>query len=696
MKDERNKPAAKFHAGVPGAHTKERAAFKTLLLTNPNYFGNLAASPLKPTLIVADKTHYEELACVGYHPQQERLEAVVYVYQPSGYGGGICGPGTPEYVRFYLSSDDGASWQDQGMTSFQAHDIPEGTEGKKRLEYAVSLAIQPQRKLCFSDLLIRVRAILSWNNPPPANQPGWVPVWGNVREANIQVEPRRFIFLPEILEVAKLKVPPQLAEVVDLDLPLQTQTKLLGAAELAVQYRGKDVPAHRFAFKEISAFVSANASLSAESFAQLLPGIDFHPEITDLLFPKTDGDTRYEELKCIGLDPNHPDTLVGVIQVKKSSGYSGGPCTDGSREYVTFWGDFDGTGSFETCLGTAQVQVYDLPDIPDGGVFYAVRLPVDLSSYRRPCKQGPRVVPIRAILSWNVAVPCTNPNQVPTWGNREETLINIAPSASAPAGKIAILGGIPVSHIDAFTGLTTDTAVFATNNLHPDSLGRPCPFGGIVTVQGVPLLGHTYKIEVTPDGGVAPTAVVTELVLTRSDGTTFTHNADSSGRFTYRDFTENVNSLLARWQSSGDEKWQVKLSTFDGDNLVGTDTRLIQLDNTPPEASIMITTGIGDCGKFPIDTRLEGNFVARDAYFGSYGLSVEPTPSDGRTPDPASGFVETSPAPGNDWTFETMGMAACGYVVRVGATDRAIIDSQGVGHHAGDSVGFCLDEPKKS
>src|SRR5256885_10008839 len=44
--------------------------------------------------------------------------------------------------------------------------------------------------------------------------------------------------------------------------------------------------------------------------------------------------------------------------LKKASGFSGGPCTQGSREYVTFWGDFDGNGSFETCLGTASVQVY--------------------------------------------------------------------------------------------------------------------------------------------------------------------------------------------------------------------------------------------------------------------------------------------------------------------------------------------------
>ena len=171
------------------------------------------------------------------------------------------------------------------------------------------------------------------------------------------------------------------------------------------------------------------------------------------------------------------------------------PARQGSHEYVTFWADFDDNGNFETCLGTADVQGLRREGAAQG-VYYAVRLPVNLSEYRQPCKKGPRLVRIRAILSWNVAVPCNDPNHVPTWGNREETLINIAPVAGAPAGEIAILGGIPTSMIDPVTGLTTPDAVFATNNLPPDNPdgnlltadGRPCPFGGRVTVQGAPVL----------------------------------------------------------------------------------------------------------------------------------------------------------------------------------------------------------------
>ncbi len=703
MNDELKKAVQKSQATMQEAHSKERGTFKALLLTNPNYFGNLPGSVFTPVLPISGNTFYEELGCVGYHPQQKRLEGVVYIYQPSGYGTDVCGPGTPEYVRFYLSFDNGVTWEDQGMTSFQAHNIPEGTEGGKRLEYAVSLAVNPRRNFCFFNPLIRMRAILSWNNPPPANQPNWPPVWGNVREATILVEPRRFIFPPEIFEVAKVKLPTSLQEIIPLDSPIEIKPKILGAAELATHYKDKGVPVHRFAFKEISSFISGKTSLTAEGFAKILPGIEIDPNIIGKLFPPTDGDTSFEELKCIGLDPNSPDTLVGIIQVKKSSGYSGEPCTDGSREYVTFWGDFDGNGSFENCLGTAEVRVYDV-NVPPEGVHYAVRLAVDLNEYRQACKKGPKVVRIRAILSWNSPVSCVTPNKVPTWGNREETLINIAPVAGAPAGKIAILGGIPVSFIDDVTGLTTPDAVFATNNLPPDNPdgslatadGRPCPFAGRVTVQGAPLLFHSYKVEVTPAGGGAPTAVVTDLVLTRQDGTTFVHKANvATLRFNYLPFTENINSVLAQWDSTGDAKWEVKLSTFDaGGFLVGQDTHLIQLDNTGPDASIEITTGIGDCGKFTIGTLLSGNFVARDDYLSGYSLGVEPgvNPAGVGVPSPSSGLINTAVAPGDVWSLNTTGMRSCGYVIRVVASDRAIVDSQSVGHHASDSSGFCLEE----
>lgn len=676
------------------SYPKQRQGFKAMLLSNPNYFGNAFESEWEPIFPMCSNTFYEEMGCVGYHPQQEQLEAVVYVYQPSGYGTGVCGSGTPEFVRFYLSFDDGATWEDQGMASFQAFNIPEGTEGERRLEYAVSLKVDPPSKFCIHNPLIHVRAILSWNDPPPADQPDWLPVWGNVRQSTILVEPIRVAVLKEILELAKFKLPPYLKTVLDLETPMPIKKKALGAADLAALY-GKKVPAHRFALKEYAAFTSGKIKLSAQAYLKLLPNIKIDPELIEQFALAMDGDTSFEELECIGLDPNTPDTLVGVLNVKKSLGYSGGPCTDGSREYVTFWADFDDNGTFEACLGTADVTVYDVEETPPEGVHYAVRLPVNLDPYRQACTAGPRLVRIRAILSWNVAAPCADPNHVPVWGNREETVIHISPGKGAPGGYIAILGGIPVAHIDDVTGLTTSGALFATNNLPPDALGRPCPFGGCVTAQGTSIPGYSYMVETSPDGLIW-TPALKDLVVTDQYGNTGVHQADPvTHHFAYLPFEQNVNGLLAQCDSAGDDLWYIRLVVFDGGGAQqgAPDVHRIQLDNTHPTVSIAMAPGTPSCGKFTIGTTLNGTFVARDEYLGSYALWVAPpiNPPGVGVPNPSSGNTQTAMAPGDAWDLDTSNMLSCGYVLHLRVIDRAIINSQRVGHRKGSSIGFCLE-----
>src|SRR5271170_478617 len=183
-----------------------RGHFKMLLLANPNYFGNVSGSGFKPVLSIASDTEYEELGCVGFSLQLSRLEATVSIKQSSGYDGGLCTAGSQEYVRFYLSFDGGVTWQDQGAVSFTVHDTP----GPKPLAYSVALPISAAEEFCFFENLPLVRAILSWNLEPPAATPSFVPVWGNVVNATIQIPPRHFIILHELLSKAKVELPAKL------------------------------------------------------------------------------------------------------------------------------------------------------------------------------------------------------------------------------------------------------------------------------------------------------------------------------------------------------------------------------------------------------------------------------------------------------------------------------------------------------
>ncbi len=512
------KPPTSTQAKEP-PHSKERSQFRALLLSNPNYFGNLKVSPFQPVVTIQSNTTWEELGCVGFQPELSRLEAVVFINQPTGYGGDVCSPGTPEYVRFYISFDNGATWQDQGMESFTAWNIPEGTSGEKRLEYAVTRVINPPKKFCFFTNLALVRAILSWNVQPPPNDPDFQPVFGDVHDTHIQIDGWKIIILADALKELQVQLPEPLEKALDLTHPIPVaKSKALSVAELQKLYRGKNVPPHRFALGEVHKLISQPAlteSLMAPGYEGVFGKLDINiSDVVGKLFPD-ESLTHYEELVCVGLN-NSQSALVGVIRLKESSGYSGDPCTDGSLEYVTFWGDFNGNGTFETCLGTASVRVYDVENIPSDGLEFSVYLPVDLTKYHQPCEQGAKVVKIRAILSWKVPPPCSDPNYVPVWGNREETLVHITGPVLEPGDFSPFLyevNGVDVCSIDPSTGYATGDR----------------PFGGVVYVMGeIPAaLALTvpntlkYKVTVNPldtPGGPQPLANSFDIAVVQGFG----------------------------------------------------------------------------------------------------------------------------------------------------------------------------------
>src|ERR1044071_719867 len=84
----------------------ERQHFRALVLSNPNYFGNLEASKLPPVKILKSITSFEQLGCAGRNRPAARLETVIHVKQDAGYGGDICSAGTFESVRFYVGLHD--------------------------------------------------------------------------------------------------------------------------------------------------------------------------------------------------------------------------------------------------------------------------------------------------------------------------------------------------------------------------------------------------------------------------------------------------------------------------------------------------------------------------------------------------------------------------------------------------------------
>lgn len=691
---------------------RERSEFKQLLAANPNYFGNLKDSPLKPVKKVVGNTSYEELTCLGFNPNLNLLEATVEIKRPAGFLGNLCRPGSHEHVRFF--ADDGAGWVDLGVASFNVHDIPNikdcAGDPDKPLAYVVTKEFDPFRKFCRKPVLPRVRAILSWETVPDPD-PNWPPVWGNVLERSVQVKPRDWQ-LADIFEVLQedlgqvVKLPVELAEVQLNPIPLPDPPPL-SLPDLVSLYAAEkpgrpgapvktSVEPHRFGVEELNAALKPGSLEQSALVAKIgqwqALGLDWAKAITAL--DKTKGNVAYEELDCLGLDYNR-EWLVATFRIKKPSGYSGNLCQKGSREHVAFWADWDDTCEW-TYLGTVSIEVHDIAGMPADGLHYAAILPVNLSALRRPCA-NPKIGRVRAVLSWNTSPSTSDPDAVPHWGNRVDSHVQIRPGDPVvqPEPIISILGGIPISEIDtAISGLTTATAKFALTGHDADSLGRPCPFGRRVAVQGPPFVGYKYRVWVHRVGSADPPQLVTTPIRTVDLNGVGTWRFPAGGFFTYLDNMQNIINLLAWWDTSGDDQWEIQLEIATGGGVVlgSSAWHRIQLDNTAPTA--MLTLDGGACNEFTAGEMITGRFVARDTWFGSFSLTTRPVSLS--PPNPTTGTPSTSQTalpPGDVWQLNTAGMQTCGYVVQVDVWDRSVLNSSPGGHnHALDDKGFCLVE----
>lgn len=711
---------------VTGHVEKERGEFHKLLAVNPNYFGNIAESQYKPVKKIISNTKYEEMTCIGFNPNLNQLEATVPIKLPTGYGSELCHAGSTEYVRFFI--DYGGGWEDAGMVAVNVHDIPNTKDcahkPDKPLVYVLTQPIEPKRDSCGHPVLPLVRGILSWNNPPPAGpaNANWPPVWGNVLDRHIQIKPRQSLIVDLANSLGidpKIKLPLEL-EVIKYEpipLPDPPPFAIKDLVQLYDQGKGAKATAaakvepHRFAFAEVQPVLAGGVvdqqmlSAKISEFKEL--GLDWSSIIGAL--EKTKGDVAYEELNCLGLDYNR-EWLVGTFVVKKPTGYSGNLCSKGSKEYVSFWADLDNTCKW-TYVGTAIVPVHDIAAIPADGLHYAAIMPVDLSAHRQPCEK-PKIGRVRAVLSWNVPPSNVDPDAIPHWGNRLDTHVQIKPGDPFEIEpKISILGGIGVANIFTITtGMTKPGAKFALWDTFADPWDstRSCPFGGLITVQSPPILGHKYEVWVQNVTTGGPEIQLTDPVwVTDQDGNSSNHFA-VAGRFDYLPVTQNVGSMLHnRWVPAGDDMWQIRLKLFSGGGIFlgSTAWHRIQLDNTapstvtsPPTIDIHIDSG-GDCKDFTVGTVVNGHFVARDIHFGHYSLVTLPASMSPNSPVPSSGNKQTAPSPGDAWSLNTGGMtpmAPCGYVVVLEAWDRSIVNSvPGQHNYNQDDVGFCLRAASK-
>lgn len=684
-----------------------RRRVHVLIAQNPNYFGNLPDLGIAPEVEIVGDTIYEQASCLAYNPDVEVLEATVQVKRSSGYGGDLCSPGSTEWVRFYLSYDNGATWQDIGLGSFKAHDIPDSRdcagEVTKPLSYTVAHPLpEPIHQSCLRPVLPLVRAILSWSIMPPANQPNWAPVWGNVIDRHVQLRLRPLIFREFVEALGVKKVPTVFQPLLPKFLP-EPDPQPLSFATVAEIARTGQVPAHRFA-APIIAEITAGKALSQQRIVEQIAQFKQHDEDWASVVDKYFGDqadTTYEELHCLGLDYNR-DLLVATFQVKLPSGYAGAPCWPGSAEYVAFWADYDNTCEW-TYIGTAKTGVHDFNPLPPDGLQYWLAVPAQTSEHARGCRE-PKVGRVRAVLSWATPPSTTDPYDLPRWGNAVETHVEIKPRrVVTDTPEIDVIGGIPLAQIDKASGLTLPFAQFAQwgSPADPWVAARQCPFGGTVTVNAdapasFNAAGRQYRLRWRPYGSASTGNPVTDPFVT-SDGVSVTTRTPdpSTGLTPYLPPGQNVFNVLGSWRTRGivvDGKYEISLEMTDaaGTPISSTMWYAVTVDNTAPAADLTLTTGT-PCNKAAPGDTVTGTYTATDAHFGAYALDALPA---SLSPPPPTHLPvsTTSPALGGTWSLATDGnWAQCGYVVRLQVWDRSIVDSVPWGHNYGyDDVGFCL------
>jgi hypothetical protein len=751
------------NSAVP-AHRKK---FKDYILGNPNYFGTLPKFGGKVVKAISGDTTYEQLECLGLNPASSRLEGVINIKQHSGYGTDGCGLGTVEYVRYFVQ--DGSGWHDLGLDSVQVYDLA----GPLPLSYSTSVNFTAARKFCGTENILNVRAILSWDWEPTPGDPGFIPVWGNVVDARVQVAPWLIYEVPlgELLAEKLISIDPGILKEVILTQPLPAgPPSPLGYGEMKELYANKKVPGHRFGFSAATkllegtieqALASAAATVTtakpstAAKASQASPKAGISSVLTAgeelgailAALQDTSGDTTFEELTCAGYNPQ-TRVLEGVIKVKLSSGYSGGLCTAGSTEYVSFYGFFAGTWH---SLGTAQVQVHDLAAVsPAKPVSYAVFRVANLTTEKCEDLKG---VPLRAILSWQT--PPTGPNYVPYWGNVVNTHVQpqIAPSDTEQM-RLMRVGRVTITGIGNATGLANPTGVAG------DCSGDDSPFGGETIAEGdfipkIDVFDHTtgnvlsgakpiiYQAWVTPSGGspsqltnsfgielYPPSALLPVFMLQSVQPAPGPVPSGIPGTKYYQYMESDLQAVNPRTiavfeaggLTEGDYTIEIRGFKWDGANYVPVpvQSKMIHVYNGyphlelttggtfveehRPQVSITITSPSGDCGDVVVGDTIGGTYSVTDEFFGSVRVALVPITIMG-VPQPENAVILSSAnvgtsevvynglnTSGTSGTFklDTTGMTPCGYTILLQAWDRALVDNTCSGHYNEEGVGFCL------
>jgi len=269
------------------------------------------------------------------------------------------------------------------------------------------------------------------------------------------------------------------------------------------------------------------------------------------------------------------------------------------------------------------------------------------------------------------------------------THVQVSPGVPVAGPTLTVVGGVPVVWIDQTTsdvGMTTALARFRLTNTSVDELNRPCPFAGLITVEGTGLAeGQIYRLlarNVTAGGPATP--VTTQFLGSDHWGNPVTVNPGPDGWTPATGWGSDI--ILGIFLGSyGDDLWEISMETTAGPTgqtvKVLLDNTLKTADSAPgdPTNTADLEIDGGDCKVFNQGTLMTGTVIARDLHIGSWDLGTLPpqppgTPAGVGVPTPSGGHADT-PVAGLTWQLDTTQMRVCSYVMELVVVDRTIVNS---------------------
>jgi len=392
--------------------------------------------------------------------------------------------------------------------------------------------------------------------------------------------------------------------------------------------------------------------------------------------------------------------LEAVIKIKQSAGYSGGLCTPGSTEYVSFFAFF--SGSWQP-LGTATVKVHDLAAVTPGHpVMYAVYRISNLTEM--PCEKLSGI-PLRAILSWEQQP--TGPNYSPTWGNVVNTHVQpiIGEVVDGEHLRLMRIGGVTINRISDITHLAYPRGLADPAHGLPviagDCGGDDSPFGGELIVEGdftpkpdvfnhvtgavipglkpviyqvwatrtdvpgVPFqVTNSFNIAVFPPSALFPPVTVNQQLQLPLAPVLGGVPGDKYYQYMESDLQavnpRTLSAFEAGGLEEGDYQIEVRPWFYNGVNYVpiASQTKTFHVFNgykhtevilgvpttvLRPKVSLTLTS-IVDCADLTVGATLTGSYSVEDNFFGSASIALIPI-TIGGSPAPENA-VTVTPDPG--------------------------------------------------